>query len=215
MSKNIFNKCQTTSVEINGKVKKFLLFDCFDCEQTIPREANQIHRETDTEIQIVCEDCDKKKQAKKRTSKAELDAIKERLVEEFVKENYKISIQVRDEHKEKYPRDFSTEQAKQVLQQTPKSPNDFNLFMRLVLGKIMIQTETGVACGVFDNDPRQGKRDKDTDLQIWSCKKVKEWGVKNPITYKNKEELLRVWFNKWETFEELFAWLEEDEPCLK
>jgi hypothetical protein len=149
---------------------------------------------------------------KTRASKAEMEARKERLVEEFIKENYKISIQVRDEHKDNYPLDFSTEQVKQVLQQGTKTPNDYDLFMRLVIGKIMVQTETGFAYGKFDNDPR---KDKDIEFQLWSCKKVKEWGVKNPITYNNKEKMLREWFNKWETFEELFAFLEGDELCLK
>jgi hypothetical protein len=150
---------------------------------------------------------------KTRASKAEMEARNERLVEEFMKENYRISKEWRDNWNAEDGNINSTEDCKQILQQGTKLPTDFNLFMKLITGTIMVEMPTGMFNGRSPRDPR---KDRDVEFQLWSSKKIKEWGVKkNPITYNNKEKMLREWFNKWETFEELFAFLEGDELCLK
>ena len=146
---------------------------------------------------------------KTRTTPAEMKARKYRLVEEFVKENYKVSKHVIDENKDDGYTKFSTEERKQSL--TDKTAH-FPGFKRIVLAEFLVMTNGHYISGRSAKDTRT---EKDYDFQKWSCKKVKEWGVKNPITYNNKEEVLREWYDKWETFDDLFAFLDDDEPCLK
>jgi hypothetical protein len=144
-----------------------------------------------------------------------MEAIIEIWVEEFIKEGYKMYKRLRDEDYQRFrqQRDeriiYSSEEWKQMLRQGTKTPTDYPLFIKYVVGERILTTETGWGWERYEGDKYN------THFIDWCCNKAYKLRVKNPITYQNEEEVLLEWFNKWETFEDLFAFLEEEELCLK
>jgi hypothetical protein len=207
MSKTLINNFQTgTIVKENGKVKKVLLFDCVECEQAIPHGVKIFHKETETEWKIYCGDCVKKAKASKK-------AIIEILVEKFIKEGYKMYKRLREKDYQQKQDEriiFSSEEWKQMLRQGTKTPTDYPLFIKFVVGARLFRNETGWGFGRYEWD-----KEYYTHFGDWCYYEAYQLGVKNPITSQNEEEVLLEWFNKWETFEDLFAFLEEEELCLK
>jgi hypothetical protein len=224
------NNCQTgTIVKKNGKVKKVLLFECFRCDQVIPYGAKDYRKETETEIKIICEECYKKEQA---------EAIIERLIGEYLKENYKITKELRDGFTATEGRFALTsmEECKQAfIRLNPYNQLIWtNDILKFITGRRVFPTELYDNYSIpnqktqFQKDYNLHERDPRTEsvlkFDIWCREKSEEWGLEDPTTEMTIEEKTQCWFkwfDKWKigkrdwNFKEIFEWLEEEDFCLK
>jgi len=193
-----------------------LIFECFRCEQVIPNEEEYHAEETDTDLTIVCMDCYKKET--KRT-------IMDRLIGEYLKENYKITKQNHDEHK--------TLGSMELCKEHFISDNPYNQMIwtnrvvKFITGtdnyKISgRQTPFQHANNLHPTDTR--RTENVLNINIWCSEKSEEWGVENPTTEMTKEEWCEswdAWFDKWKigkmkwNMKDMFEWLEEEDFCLK
>ena len=198
----IKNNYQTgTIVKKNGKVKKVLLFHCARCEQTIPYGAKQFHMERETESKIYCEDCYKKEQKISRNQQL--------LLEEFLKEKKRNYIQDEADWEQKKA-DLRIEEA-----------NGYYYKSRFL-------ERIRVICGLSNSHRYnlfESCKDRYFDIGRlffeWSKEKCKEWKI--PVstfsslkqTRKLAKWLLDEWVENYKSIEEVIAWFEGEDFCLK
>ena len=140
------------------------------------------------------------------------------LVEEFLKEKMR-------QHTEKMMREYPTEDPKFLNRccirlyyvGKKKGWNGYDDKGRLSLSILL-----NLRCGFFGLFEKCIRRcDKGKELFEWSKVKCREWGI--PVsTFKTIKEtreiakrLTEEWYDKFETIEEVNAWFEEEEFCLK
>jgi hypothetical protein len=213
MSKTLINKCQSATIIKNGKEKQILLFDCVECEQAIPYGAKDFHKETETEIRIICEECYKKEQPKKkRTSKTEMDERRQMLVELYLKENWKKSVEV---FTTAVNTDYTEARRQEVIQAFYNPINEYDFTQKLnrfVWGYGYIGV-IHTSLSRFNEDPRT---ENTIEFGYWSYRKLKELGLpKMDRTYTHYNIELEKFYSKWERIEDMIAFLEEEDFCLK